>query len=147
MAFGAGIHPFIHACRLNVICAVAMVGLVGCGGGGEPAPDLGAPLEVGGKITMDGAPANGVNVTFARIDGDAPPDARQFTATTDANGQYKFPKVYEASYRVMIEDPNEPKQEMAAVETGKYRNYGVNSTLVAKVTAGSLEFNYELSSK
>jgi hypothetical protein len=96
---------------------------------------------------MDGAPASAVNVTFVRIDGAAPPEARQFTATTDSNGQYKFPKVYEASYRVMIEDPNEPKQEMAAVETGKYRNYGVNSTLVAKVTAGSLEFNYELSSK
>jgi len=133
--------------RSSLILAVSLA-LVGCGGGAPPAPDLGKPLAVKGKVTMDGAPAANVEVTFTRAAaGQAAPESRQFVAKTDANGEFSMPKVFPADYSVMVADPAEVKQPDAAVETGKYKNYGVNSTLSAKVAEGSTDFPFELTSK
>lgn len=122
--------------------------LAGCGGPG--APDLGAPLEVKGTVTMDSAPAAGVDVTFTRMGGEAAPEDRQFIAQTDASGAYTLPKVFPGEYQVMVTDPVEAKEreeQMAAEETGKYKNYGVSSPLTAKVAEGSTEFKFDLSSQ
>jgi len=132
---------------MSLILSVS-VALIGCGSGGPKPPDLGKPVAVKGKVTMDGAPAANVEVTFTRAaEGQAAPESRQFVAKTDANGEFSLPKVYPANYSVMIVDPAEIKQENAAVETGKYKAYGVNSSLTAKVAEGSTDFPFELKSK
>jgi hypothetical protein len=130
--------------------ACLCVALVGCGGK-PPAPDLGKPVAVKGKVTMDGSPAAGVDVTFSRSQaGEAAPEARQFTAHTDPNGAYSLPSVFPGEYVVTVVDPVEAKkqEEMASAEdTGKYKNYGLNSPLKAKVDEGAAEHNFELTSK
>lgn len=122
--------------------------VAGCGG--SKGPDMGKALAVHGKVTMDGEPAASVDVTFSRTQGAATPEARQFTARTDAGGQYSIPKIYEGDYHVMVYDPKEVQereQSGAALETGKYKDYGVNSTLSVKVAEGSTQHDFDLKSK
>ncbi len=128
---------------------VVLCVFVGCSGTNS-GPDLGAPVSVKGKVTMDGAPAANVDVIFNRTEGGVPPAYRQFVASTDVNGEYQIPKIYASTYQVMIKDPVEAKAQeaqMTAVDTGKYSKYGLASPLTAKVDANSVEFPFELTSK
>jgi hypothetical protein len=129
------------------VAITASLALSGCGG--PAAPNLGKPFEVKGKITMDGEPAAGVDVLFSRMGGNATPETRQFSAKTTASGEYAIPKIYAGEYHVMVYDPVEQKkqeEEASAVETGKYKDYGINSTLTAKVGEGQTTFDFELKS-
>ncbi len=131
----------------SLLPLIVLVYAAGCGG--EPGVPLGNPLAVKGKVTMDGQPAAAVDVIFSRLEGKAPPEARQFVAQTDANGEFSLPKVYPSNYQVMITEP--PPAPMSngsvpALDQGKFAEYGIASKLTARVETGSTEFSFDLKS-
>lgn len=133
--------------KLNFISVILLLLITGCGGEAE---DLGEPVAVSGKVTMDGKPAAGVEVLFNRTSEGGTGKLREFVATTDAEGGFKMPAVFPADYRVMIYDRSQENQDpnkIQAMDTGPYRNYGMDSTLSATVSDSQKEFTFELSSK
>jgi hypothetical protein len=129
-----------------VLCSAVI--LTGCGS--DPTADLGDPVEVTGKITLDGQPAKGIEVIFNRSGGGAPAEYRNYTAVTDESGNYKIANVYPAEYRVMVYEKKTEAQEAegaAAVDTGPYAKYGIDSTLTANVSEQQTTQNFELMSK
>jgi hypothetical protein len=128
-----------------VVCVGIVSGLfvAGCGGGG---PKLPPPIEVTGKVTMDGNPSANVEVQFNRISEGGTPEAQSFTATTDASGAFKIEKIYPANYSISVID-RASQQENQAVETGPYQKYGVESPLTAEVSASQHDFTFDLTSK
>jgi len=124
--------------------------LVFSGCGKDPTADLGKPVLVSGTITLDGKPSANVDVIFQRLDAGAPAEHRQYVAQTDAAGKYSLENVYPASYSVMVNEKKDEKageEGAAALDTGPYKNYGVDSKLEAKVTEAQTTFDFELKSK
>jgi len=70
---------------LRRIFSIAALGLlIGCGGGAKP--DVIPSLEpVGGKVTLDGNPVDGISVTFFPGEGNK---GNPSTGSTDASGKY-----------------------------------------------------------
>ena len=68
-----------------VVCSLFLLPLAGCGGGSNAdLPDL---VPVSGTVTLDGAPAAGINVTFIPIGSTA---GGASYGTTDASGKYEL---------------------------------------------------------
>lgn len=133
--------------RPIALWAMAVIALIsGCGE--DPTADLGEPLTVTGTVTMDGAPAEGLEVVFARQDTGAPPEARNFSGMTDASGKYTVENMYPATYHVSIYDRKPVDEEnISAVETGPYEKYGVNSELSATIQSGQTDASFDLTSQ
>ncbi|WP_298865254.1 carboxypeptidase-like regulatory domain-containing protein [uncultured Gimesia sp.] len=130
------------------IFMLSLIMFYGCGG--DPTAELGKPLTVSGTITLDGKPSANVEIIMKRLDAGAPAQNRQFAAVTDSEGKYSLENVFPASYAVMVnekKDENGEEEGAAAIETGPYKKYGVNSELKADVTDSKTTFDFELKSK
>lgn len=137
----------VRSLFLASFSACLMLITAGCS---NPAAGLGSPVAVKGKVTMDGGPAKGVEVSFSRIDKGAPAELRNYATKTGDDGSYQFPKIYTGEYLVMVYDrANEkpPGPDTPANDVGPYSKYGVTSTLKAVVAADKLEHNFELTSQ
>jgi hypothetical protein len=124
--------------------------LVFSGCGKDPTADLGKPVLVSGTITLDGKPSANVEVIFQRLDAGAPAEFRQYATVCDAEGKYKLEGVYPATYTVIVNEKKDEKageEGAAALDTGPYKKYGVDSKLEAKVTETQTTFDFELKSK
>lgn len=143
-------HQSLAPSRSAFVLTLGVCLLAALAGCSNPAAGLGAALAVKGKVTMDGGPAAGVEVTFARVDKGAPPEFRNFSTRAGADGAYQFPKIYAGEYMVMIYDraaeQKPPEQGAPAGDVGPYAKYGVNSPLKAVVASDKLEHNFELTS-
>lgn len=143
--------------RLSAVTFVGMLAaIVGCGGGTDQ-PDLGL---VSGKITLDGVPLSGVDVTFR------PEDGRPAMGKTDAEGNYVLnyirdnPGCKVGRCRVEIGSSEESGEgvgsegELEGDELVQTPNkaavaeipakYNVQSELEADVKPGENTFNFEL---
>jgi len=130
------------------VLLVSIVTLPGCGS--DPTAELGNPVTVSGTVTLDAKPSTNVEVIFKRLDAGAPAQNRQFVAQTDSAGKYSMEKVYPATYSVMVNEKKEDEGEgdgAAAIDSGPYKKYGVDSELTAEVTDTKTTFNFELTSK
>lgn len=138
--------PRIAKKLLATVLLLAPVALVGCGKGG---PDLGKPVEISGKVTMDGKPSAGVQVLLTRTTPGGAAKDRDFMAKTDENGDYKLPGVYPASYLVRVTElKQEDPQKILAFDSGPYVKYGSEASgLTADVQESQRDFSFNLTSK
>lgn len=129
-----------------VLCCTLMTTSLFLGCGSDPTAGLGDPVSVSGTVTLNGQPAAGVEVIFARQDSGAPPEYRNVSAITDASGAYSIETVFPAEYKVMIYERSAEQDEnqMQAMDVGPYEKYGMESPLTAKVGADMTEHNFEL---
>ncbi len=130
------------------VLLLSLFSFSGCGG--DPTAELGKPVTVSGAITLDGKPSANVEVIFKRLDAGAAAKNRQYVAKTDTAGKYSLEGVFPAKYSVMVnekKDDTGDQEAAAAVETGPYKKYGVNSELTAEVTDANTTFDFELTSK
>lgn len=127
------------------LMAVA-IGLAGCG---KSATDLGKPLEISGKVTMDGKPSAGVQVLLTRTTPGAAAKERDFAVHTNENGEYTLKGVFPANYMVRIAEPKvENPAQVLAFDTGPYVRYGTEaSPLTADVSEEQRDFTFNLTSK
>jgi|GEM_PF-1233577 len=144
--FSVGCRELKSGAQLLAFTGLAVF-LTGCGG---ESVDLGNPVPVTGKITLDGKPAASVEVLLNRVTDGAPGKMREFVATTDAGGEFKIPEVFPAEYRVMIYDRSQENQDpdkIQAMDTGPYHKYGMESTLSATVSPTQQSFTFDLTSR
>jgi hypothetical protein len=118
--------------------------MLGCGGG----PDLGKPLTVQGKITLDGKPQDKITVAFIALGG-LPAEHKSKSSATNAEGKYTFEKVYAAEYMVTLQDSAAPKVDPAMApaepkDASPLAKYSGDSPLRAKVSADKTTFDFEL---
>lgn len=138
--------PRTAAKLLATALLLAPITLAGCGKGG---PDLGKPVEISGKVTMDGKPSAGVQVLLTRTTPGGGAKDRDFMAKTDENGDYKLPGVYPANYLVRVtEIKQEDPQQILAFDSGPYVKYGSEASgLTAEVQESQRDFSFNLTSK
>ncbi|PQO25036.1 carboxypeptidase regulatory-like domain-containing protein [Blastopirellula marina] len=121
---------------ITLTACVAVLGIVGCVGSD---PNF---ATVEGNVTIDGQPAEGLEVTFE------PESGRPAIGYTNAQGHYELQ--YTANqegaslgkYRVRIDVPS-GSETKARIPT----RYNAKTELVAEVTPGQNELNFELTSK
>ena len=129
-------------------CVVSVLVFAGCGG-----PHLPNPVEISGKITMDGKPLPDVNVIFHCVKDELPAEARTSQAKTDAEGKYKMPKCYPANYTVGIEAPPpaqaaDPGMMTATPATTPLSKYNLaNSKLKVDIAEPRSDVDFDLTSK
>lgn len=134
---------FLFACAtLSVLFVIS-----GCG---QKGPDLGKPVNVSGKLTLDGEPLSNVTVNFYNSGPGAPPEFRSFSGTTGPDGSYSIEKVYPADYTVSVQ-PGQGGGEYAAEESaaegqGPLAKYQTESPLRATVSESQTTFDFELTS-
>jgi len=136
--------------RLTLLSALLLSIITFSGCGSDPTAELGQPVTVSGTVTLDGKPSTNVEVIFKRLDAGAPAKNRQFFSPTDAAGKYTLEGVYPAKYSVMVNEKKEETGEeegAAALDSGPYKKYGVDSELTAEVTDSKTTFDFELKSK
>lgn len=116
--------------------------IAGCAAGA----DLLEPVQVTGRITLNGAPLANATVAFVGLSEGLPADQRYASGQTDSDGRYTIEKVVPAEYmvRVIKEVPPDPSG-MVAANPGlpELAKYSADSPLRADVDQGT-EFNFEL---
>jgi hypothetical protein len=91
----------------SMLCGLAVLMLLGCGGGGGSLDTV----PISGTVTLDGTPVEGANVVFAPTSG----DGSAASGVTDRSGRY----------RLTTRDPND------GALAGSYL------VMISKTTAGS----------
>lgn len=136
-------HP-----RLLSTSLVATLLVVGCSGSDTP------PLGyVSGKVTLDGKPLEGAEITFQ------PSEGRPSTATTDADGNYTLIYSAEADgallgeHKVVITTQRDAISSEGVGEDVEGREellpakYHSETELKKTIESGSQEINFELTSE
>ena len=121
---------------------LGLCALLACGcGGGE---DLGDPVAVSGKVTLNGQPLSDALVSFTALSG-LPAEYRSARTTTDSEGRYQFDSLYPAEYQVSIvkDDPSAP-QDAAVPAPAPLAQYGPDSPLRAKIEEEKSDLNFDL---
>ncbi|TWU25183.1 hypothetical protein Pla52o_14810 [Novipirellula galeiformis] len=124
---------------LSILCAVVAAFVVGCGGRSDQ-PDLGL---VTGLVTVDGAPAESLLVTFI------PENGRPSTGVTNAQGQYELEYIGDSKGAKLghhlvrittldIGEPNRPTRELISSK------YNAQSELTAEVKAEDNKIDFAL---
>ena len=131
--------------RLRGLAAAAALAVAGCGGA--------STANVGGVVTLDGAPLDGAAVTFSPVGAS---DIGSSTGRTDAQGRYAMrtvvgdrPGAAVGAQRVTISlyKPNPKNQDAAGQELVPAR-YNQNSDLKFDVpTGGTDAANFDLKTK
>jgi hypothetical protein len=134
---------------VRILLGILVLIMVGCRRG----PELPEPVAISGKITLKGKPVDAAIVAFTAISEGLPGEFRYAEATTDANGEYKMPRVYPAEYQVQVLKPESRKEpdpnHVVANPSAKspFAAYGEESPLRAFVKKDALRFDFELSTK
>jgi hypothetical protein len=131
-----------------VFCVILILSLTGCGGGGEPIPEL---AQVTGVVTMDGAPLDGAKIIFEPQQSADKARRRASSATTESDGSYTLQYNSDASgatpgsHKVLISKmPDDPEQAGEQLIPAKYNN---KTELTAEVKEGDNSFDFDLKSK
>lgn len=149
---GRSVDPCHFLSLAGLLVAIA---LSGCGGGGPANKDLGEPMAISGKVTMDGEALPDVKVIFFNTEDGVAAESRNFSTTTDSTGAYKIEAIYANDYKVSIlpagagdDDPNaEPDPDAPAEEApSPMTKYGSDTTLTATVSEGKTTFDFPLDS-
>lgn len=131
-----------------VFCVILILSLTGCGGGGEPIPEL---AQVTGVVTMDGAPLDGAKILFEPQQASDKARRRASNATTQTDGSYTLEYNSDASgatpgtHKVMIlKMPDNPDDAGTQLVPAKYND---KTELTAEVKEGDNRFDFDLKSK
>lgn len=152
--------------RLNVIAAIGVMAVVGCGGGSS-GPKLPEPVKVKGVVAMDSQPLPDAMVFFVPEGGKSMGNGA--TGITDSNGTFELvttsgkarkPGAIPGNYKVWISRlvgpdgkpvaPNAdvPPADLGAVESLPSRYSDVMMTeLKASVTGEGGSFDFSISSR
>ncbi|MCA9021702.1 MAG: carboxypeptidase regulatory-like domain-containing protein, partial [Planctomycetaceae bacterium] len=129
----------------SVFCLILILALTGCGGGGEPIPELG---QVTGVVTMDGAPLSNAKIIFEPQQASDKARRRASSATTQTDGSYTLEYNSDAAgatpgtHKVMIlKMPDNPDDAGTQLVPAKYND---KTELTAEVKTGENSFNFDL---
>ena len=134
-----------HLLRIQTALSGALLGLVvvGCSG-----PDLGTPVDVSGKLTVEGKPVEKIHVSFTFSGEGRPAEFRNFRGTSNAQGEYQITGMYPGSYLVSFaaEEGELPEgEDVPAEQTGPLANVDLEGR-TADVSADSTTFDFDLKS-
>ncbi len=122
---------------------VLVWGIAGCG------EDIGQPVVIKGKVTLDGKPMEKALIGFAAISEGLPAKYRYKSAKTGADGTYTIEDVYQSEYMVQVTPSSTAPADAtkaAVVQDPVAAKYGQDSPLRAQVAADKTEFNFDLTS-
>lgn len=132
----------------SVFCVILLLALTGCGGGGEPIPEL---AQVTGIVTMNGAPLSNAKIIFEPQQASDKARRRASSATTKSDGSYTLEYNSDASgatpgsHKVLIlKMPDNPDDAGMQLVPAKYND---KTELTAEVKTGENSFNFDLKSK
>ena len=130
---------------LRWACVGALISLVGCSGNRPMPKEFGQLYPVEGKVTFDGKPLRGGNVTFFSLDRDV--KMLQPMGLIDAQGHYSLATSGEAGapvgkYRATVEPASDDKAQDMLVDV-RYTSW-VNSPLLVEVRENAPAGAYDL---
>lgn len=132
----------------SVFCVILILALTGCGGGGEPIPEL---AQVTGIVTMNGTPLSNAKIIFEPQQASDKARRRASSATTKSDGSYTLEYNSDASgatpgsHKVLIlKMPDNPDDAGMQLVPAKYND---KTELTAEVKTGENSFNFDLKSK
>ena len=109
------------------------------------------PVDVSGKVTLDGKALPNVTISFTALDKTVPVKNRYVAGTTDAEGSYSLKNVHQGEHLVQIQetgaaavDPTNPAVAGAYPGNPKLAYYGSNSPLRVKVSDTAKTFDFTL---
>jgi hypothetical protein len=133
---------------LGCVVACMMLVAIGCGDAG---PDLGTPVDISGKVTLDGQPLSDVTLNFYNAGEGVPAEHRAFQGKTGPDGAYTIEGVYPATYQVSVQQGSAGDaaegEDVIAEDVGPMARYQSGSELSATVSETQTRFDFELTSR
>ena len=136
----------------HLLCLFSVAALFGCTGGAET-PDLGEPVDISGKVTLDGEPVGNTELEFYRSGGGATPETRRFVKTTGDDGTDTIDDIYPATYTVSVMGSEAQIDDSGALAAADptasddpLAKYRMDSPLSVEVTSSSTTHDLELTS-
>src|SRR5690606_22638877 len=128
---------------LGCVVAGVMIVSIGCG---DTGPDLGTPVDISGKVTLDGQPLSDVTLNFYNSGEGVPAEQRAFQGKTGTDGTYSIEQVYPGAYQVSVQpgdagDAGEG-EDVIAEDQGPLARYQSGSELNATISETQTTFDF-----